>query len=709
MTAKQESTRANPFRSQISYVPGLDGLRALSVFAVLLYHAQNALMPGGFLGVEVFFVISGYLITSLLLKEWQQTGQIDLPRFWLRRARRLLPALFLLIIAVLAFAVVFLPDEVAGLRSDALAASGYITNWYFIIGQKSYFETVGRPPLLKHLWSLAVEEQFYLLWPPILALMLRFWRPRRVLLAIVAGAAASAALMAFLYVPMSDPSRVYYGTDTRAAGLLIGAALAFIWVPERLSPRITRLPLDLIGAGALGLVCLFFLRVNQFEPLLYQGGFAVLGLATALLIAVTVTPRSRLGALMGHEPLRWIGLRSYGIYLWHWPVYMVTRPNLDIPFDGVASLAVRLAATLVLAELSFRFVETPIRSGALGRAWQTLRATTGQRRQRMAIEWGTALGALILLLMALGVTVVQAQPPAAPEYLAVASVNTIGSAAQPTAVTPEATATPSMQAMATPEPATATPSPTATAPATATPSPTASDMTATPQPAFSSPLPASTAAGATASPPATEQGPSPTRRPATATATPSPVPATATITATPSAVPATATITSTPLPTCVAVAGGRVTAIGDSVMIGAADELQRAVCSIEVDAVQGRLVSFAVDALRAHSAAGQLGQVVVIHVGDNSIFYANQFDDMMGILAKARRVVFLNNRVDREWGAPNNVVISDGVKRYSNTVLVDWYKLTTNRPDLFWSDGMHLRPEGAHFYAGLVAAAVQGP
>src|SRR5918992_2342578 len=219
----------------LPYAPGLDGLRALAVIAVLLYHAELSWLPGGFLGVEVFFVISGYLITALLLTEWWQHGRVDLKRFWIRRARRLLPALYLLLAVTLAYAVLFLPGEVAGLRGDVIAALGYVTNWYLVLGNESYFEAIGRPSLLKHLWSLAVEEQFYLLWPPVLALGLGVgatrWRERRVLLVALAGAAASALLMALLYRPEVDPSRIYFGTDTRATGLLIGAALAFAWTP----------------------------------------------------------------------------------------------------------------------------------------------------------------------------------------------------------------------------------------------------------------------------------------------------------------------------------------------------------------------------------------------------------------------------------------------------------------------------------------------
>src|SRR5215204_2185530 len=204
---------------RLSYSPGLDGLRAIAVVAVLLYHADLSWIPGGFLGVEVFFVISGYLITALLLAEWHQKGTINLKDFWLRRARRLLPALYVLLVVTLTYAVVFLPGEVAGLRAEVIAAVGYVTNWYLIFGQQSYFESVGRPSVLQHLWSLAVEEQFYLIWPIVLAVGLGLgtvWRRQRlVLMVALVGATASAVAMAMLYEPGVDPSRIYFRTDTR--------------------------------------------------------------------------------------------------------------------------------------------------------------------------------------------------------------------------------------------------------------------------------------------------------------------------------------------------------------------------------------------------------------------------------------------------------------------------------------------------------------
>src|SRR5215216_3066952 len=424
---------------RLPYSPGLDGLRALAVIAVLLYHADLAFIPGGFLGVEVFFVISGYLITALLLAEWQRRGRIDLKNFWIRRARRLLPALYVLLIVCLAYAVVFLPGEVAGLRGDVVAAVGYVTNWYLILGHESYFEAVGRPSLLKHLWSLAVEEQFYLIWPPVLAFGLAIGatrlRYRRVLILALGGATAAAVAMALLYQPGVDPSRIYYGTDTRVSGLLIGATLAFLWMP-RPSPEETNfhrnfgsgrfrrrwswiLLLDVVGIAALGALIWFCLHLGEFQPFLYRGGLVAVALATAALIAAIAHPQARVGSrLLAWRPLRWIGERSYGIYLWHWPVFMVTRPDLDVPFDGVPLLALRLGATVVLADLSYRFVETPIRRGALGRAWKKLREAEGPRRWQLRLQWAGALVPILASLALLGIAVAQAQPPKKPSYLA---------------------------------------------------------------------------------------------------------------------------------------------------------------------------------------------------------------------------------------------------------------------------------------------------
>jgi peptidoglycan/LPS O-acetylase OafA/YrhL len=632
---------------RLPYSPGLDGLRAFAVIAVLLYHADLAWIPGGFLGVEVFFDISGYLITALLLAEWRQRGRIDLKTFWLRRARRLLPALYVLLVVTLAFAVVFLPGEVAGLRGDVFAAFGYVTNWYLIFGQESYFEAVGRPSLLQHLWSLAVEEQFYLIWPPILVLGLCIGatrlRSRRVLRVALFGAGASAVAMALLYAPGVDPSRIYYGTDTRATGLLCGAALAFLWSPgEKYRPSEARhrrlqlagrgrfrrrwgwtvpLLLDILGFAALGSLVWFCLNLGEFQPFLYMGGFALVGLATTATIMAVVHPYTLIGArLLGWSPLRWIGVRSYGIYLWHWPVFMVTRPELDVPFDGLSLLALRLAATVILADLSYRYVETPIRRGALGRAWMTLREARGQQGRRLRLQWAGALVPIVASCALLGVAVAQAEPPKKPSYLtSMKSVHTVEQSHQETSTA-----------------------------------------------GIDSPH---------KDRPSHEQA------------------------------RWTAKMTSDVGRTGPSEFTGSVSAIGDSVMLGAVRGLQKDIQGLTViDAEIGLQVYAATDILKSRRALGQLGDVVVVHLGNNGIFTKREFDQIMGSLSGVDRVVFINVSVPRAWEEPNNQVIAEGVERYPNTVLVDWHSVSADRPELFYKDGYHLRPVGQRIYADLISA-----
>ncbi len=389
---------------KLGYRPSLDALRAISVIAVVLYHAGIPWMPGGFLGVEVFFVVSGFLITTLLVEERHHTGAISLRNFWFRRARRLLPALYLLLIVVPGLALVFYRDAVSRLGGDVIAALLYVSNWWQIFLDESYFEQAGRPPLLRHLWSLAVEEQFYILFPIFFAWMLKRHgrlRTRNVLIGMSIG---SAVWMAYLYSPDTDPSRVYYGTDTRLSGLLLGAVLALIWSPWRTRGQASRSAgpmLDISGALALGGVIWFFLRVNEWDPFIYRGGFLLLDVICIVLIATLVHPASRLSKLMGIPPLVWIGMRSYSIYLWHWPIFVVTRPGQDISLTGWPLFVLRITLTLVVAEISFRYVETPVRAGAIGKYIARMQSSPTQERiplQRNFLLGVAGLGTVILLI-----------------------------------------------------------------------------------------------------------------------------------------------------------------------------------------------------------------------------------------------------------------------------------------------------------------------
>jgi peptidoglycan/LPS O-acetylase OafA/YrhL len=413
-----------PIQSGQRYMPGLDGLRALAVIAVITYHLGLGFAGGGLLGVAVFFTLSGYLITDLLLGRWI-AGQLRLGEFWLRRARRLLPALFVVLAVVTAWVTLADTDRLEALKSEVGAASGYFSNWWLIAEEISYFARFGPPSPLGHLWSLAIEEQFYLLWPFLLVVGLSVVRERdnklpdrpRLACLTLALAGGSILAMALLYQPGFDSSRVYYGTDTRAFGLLFGAALAMVWPSRALTSSITvgaRRILD--GLGAAGLVVIGFLiwRTDQYSAFLYPGGLVLLSVATVLVIAALVHPATRLGVALGWGPLRWLGVRSYGIYLWHFPIIVLTTVGLTGGVDPVLHTDVDLpravlqvAATIVLAALSWRFVEEPVRRGALGRLWKQFRSGAWRPGMVPLRRWlAVAAGGAVLAVAGTGLAAV---------------------------------------------------------------------------------------------------------------------------------------------------------------------------------------------------------------------------------------------------------------------------------------------------------------
>jgi peptidoglycan/LPS O-acetylase OafA/YrhL len=346
-------------------MPGIDALRALAVMAVFFYHAGVGWMPGGFLGVDVFFVISGYLITSLLLSEYRRGGHIRLGRFWARRARRLLPAVGVLIAVTMVVAAIVEPGRINELRGDAIASLAYVANWHFIYAHQSYFDQFQQPSLFRHLWSLSVEEQFYLFWPLVFAAGMTLFGRRRLIAGVLVGALGSVALAWILFDPHHDSSRVYYGTDTHAVGLLIGVALALAWSPVELrrdAPSRWFGPLlDALGVVGLGYVVISFVQVHDYDLALYHGGYLWLALFTALLIAALAHPAARLGGLLARPPVVWLGVRSYSFYLWHWPVLALTRPGIDVSLPRGVLIPLQLLAVLALAELSYHFVEVPFR------------------------------------------------------------------------------------------------------------------------------------------------------------------------------------------------------------------------------------------------------------------------------------------------------------------------------------------------------------
>jgi peptidoglycan/LPS O-acetylase OafA/YrhL len=397
-----------PIQAEQRYVAGLDGIRALAVLCVIAYHVNVPWARGGLLGVGVFFTLSGYLITDLLLDRWHRRGDLGLRNFWLRRARRLLPALFLMLAAVSLWVAFFETSQLGGVRRQVIAAVFYFNNWSTIAQHGSYFARFAAPLPLDHLWSLAIEEQFYLVWPWLLLAGVSLIR-RRVTLAVLAlvGAAGSAIAMGLLYHPGYDPTRVYEGTDTRAFGLLLGAALA-IALPvrrnggSRTAPPDVRNILDVLGvAGVIGIAVLVW-RTNSLSSFLYPYGFLLLAVASATLIVAAVEPTSRVGAALGWGPLRWIGVRSYGIYLWQWPIVVLASPN-QTSFSPLRAV-LETAAAVAIAALSWRYVEEPIRHGSLERLWAQARAGASRfvaRRRALRLSTAT-LAAVVLCALGLG-------------------------------------------------------------------------------------------------------------------------------------------------------------------------------------------------------------------------------------------------------------------------------------------------------------------
>jgi peptidoglycan/LPS O-acetylase OafA/YrhL len=402
-TIRGAAEREVPGR-QKARAPGFDGLRALAVLAVIAFHEQITAAPGGFLGVDVFFVLSGYLITDLLVAHRERHGRLDLRGFWVRRARRLLPALAVVLVTVTAAAAVLEPDQLGQLRPALLAAVTYSSNWWQALYHQSYFATFGPPPLLRHLWSLAIEEQFYLAWPLILAVVLAVSRRKRVRAAVAwLGAAASALLMAVIYVPGADPSRVYYGTDTHATSLLIGAALALTWPLKQVMDASKEKTQRLDLAGVIGIAVLAW-AMGHFvdsDAALYPVGLVVAALSTGGVV-VAAAGQGAVGRMLSWQPLRWLGVRSYGIYLWHWPVIALAVAVAGPGPQNALMRIIETAAAILLAAASWRWIEAPILRGGF-RA--TFRARCQTLTESLAAARRSPLRALPALAVVAALTV----------------------------------------------------------------------------------------------------------------------------------------------------------------------------------------------------------------------------------------------------------------------------------------------------------------
>ena len=374
----------------IQYIPAIDGLRALAVIAVMFYHLGFSWIPGGFLGVDLFFVISGYVITRLLLDSIAQSGGLDLRGFYIARARRLLPALLFTVVTTTIAIGIWAPDTIKRFVTDMPFALTGTMNWWLVAREQDYFESIGRPPLLQHTWSLAVEAQFYLVWPLILYFILKRLGKNRIPFAALLIAAASGITLLIVSLSLdasnsSDVSHIYFGTDTHSIGLFLGAALAVSWIPQNFTTTLTKQAQNFIdGVGVFGFIGILatFLFINESDPTLYKIAFPLAAIFGAAIIMSVVHPASRFAPVLENPVLLWIGQRSYAIYLWHWIIFQVTRPTVDLAGQTWALYSLRILIVFALADISLRYVEIPIRRGALKYWLKGLKYRTKKERSR---------------------------------------------------------------------------------------------------------------------------------------------------------------------------------------------------------------------------------------------------------------------------------------------------------------------------------------
>jgi peptidoglycan/LPS O-acetylase OafA/YrhL/ribosomal protein L21E len=645
------------------YMPGLDGLRAFAVLAVVIYHLNTDWAPGGLIGVGIFFVLSGYLITDILAGQWERNRRFDMGDFWVRRARRLLPAMFVMVSLVSLWCLIGDHSRLSALGGDIPAALLYVSNWWFIFHKVSYFESFGPASPLGHLWSLAVEEQFYLIWPFLLLLGLKFLSKRGQLSVwILCLSLISALLMALLYIPGEDPSRVYYGTDTRIFALLVGSALAVVWPSAKLKTQVSPPALTFLDtAGALSLLLLIWLvwHTNEYQPFLYRGGLLIIAIITALLIAVLAHPASRLAAIMGCKPLRWLGKRSYGLYLWHYPVIILSTPQVNTDDPSILKAVIQVSVSLALAELSWRYVEQPIRQKGFR---HVLQRTYKKRATRLWLYGGVGALVFILISATLGhALTVRGQDKEVQTESSAESVISM----PPTNVS-HVTAAQNKDHL----------TEAAGKKDTSNGKLDHTDKTASTDSKTSPSGGAGKKDSANASNPGkttSDSGSADHRKKLSKIIT-----------------------------------GKGVTAIGDSVMLDIEPYLRQTMPGVIIDGKVGRQMNEAPAVIQQLNNNGQLGSKVIIELGTNGSFTKEQLDELLSRLGSAKKIILVNTRVPRPWESIVNDALNAAAAEDPRVTVVDWYSASKGQDAFFASDGVHLNPSGAKAYATLVANAVSG-
>lgn len=581
------STKNTTGKVGVRHISSIDGLRAIAVTAVVLYHLGISWIPGGFLGVDLFFVISGYVITRLILDSINQSSALDLRAFYAARLRRIYPGFIFMVICTIIFIGVWAPEAIKRFLSDLPYALTGTINWFLVARHQDYFEAIGRPPLLQHTWSLAVELQFYLIWPIILLTVLKYFGKKNIarialLIAIISGVTLFLVSLRLDQSNAQQISHIYFGTDTHSLGLFLGSALAVSWIPQNLSADIAKRAQDVIdGIGVVGLLGLIatFLFIDEANASLYRIAFPLAGIFGCLVIISLVHPASRFAPLISSAPFRWVGQRSYGIYIWHWVIFQVTRPSVDLTGESWALYLARVLLVLALADISLRWVEIPFRQGVVQNWFR------GMKYRAPKVKLRQQLSVVVSVIAVLAVT----------SSISVQAINKADQISQDLLTVQEDQS--SSQA----------------------------DLGST--------------------------------------------------------------------------TGLWVT--GDSVILGIRSKLESKEHISLINARVGRQAPELLAVMRVDQSSVP-SSPVVFNLGNNNALSEQTVIDIFEIVKNQPQVIVVNTAVPRPWKDANNAIISKVASGYPNVRLVDWDRVSKDRPELFAPDGVHLSPTGSDVYVDLV-------
>ena len=585
------STKHTDIKKSTRHISSIDGLRAIAVTAVVLYHLGISWIPGGFLGVDLFFVISGYVITRLILDSINQSSALDLRAFYAARIRRIYPGFLFMVISTIIFIGVWAPEAIKRFLSDLPYALSGTINWALVARNQDYFETIGRPPLLQHTWSLAVELQFYLIWPIILLTVLKYFGKKNIarialIIAIISGTALFLVSLQLDQSNSAKVSHIYFGTDTHSLGLFLGSALAVSWIPQNLSANITRRAQDVIdGIGVVGLLGLIstFLFIDESNASLYQIAFPLAAIFGCLVIISLVHPASRFAPIISTPPFRWIGQRSYGIYIWHWVIFQVTRPSVDLSGETWALYLARVLLVLALADISLRWVEIPFRQGQVQTWFRGMKYRSSKERVRQQ------LSVLVSIIAVLAIT----------SSISVSAINRSNQISQ--VINEELT----------------------------------------------------------------DKEDSPVDLGSTT--------------------------------------GLWVT--GDSVILGIRSKLENKEHISLVNARVGRQAPELLAVMRVDQSSVP-SSPVIFNLGNNNALSEQTVVEIFEVIKNQPQIIVVNTAVPRPWRDANNAIISKVAARYANVKLVDWDRISKDRPELFAPDGVHLSPMGSDVYVDLVLSVL---